>query len=249
MEEWIKIIHIESLDSTNEYAAKIKKETNLPFLVYTDYQTQGKGQGLNVWESEKAENLLASAVIAPLNLEASKNFFISKITALSVFRTLSDYVNQLVIKWPNDILCKGKKICGILIENSLLGGDVVNTIIGTGINLNQTVFGEMDQKPTSLRIESGRKYDKKEVLYKYLDYLKYYLDLLNAGDLDTINKEYFSQLLNYKKWSEYIADRKKFEGMIIDVMDDGFLILKCRDGENRKFGFGEIVQLYQSCGI
>ncbi|MBO6144054.1 MAG: biotin--[acetyl-CoA-carboxylase] ligase, partial [Prevotella sp.] len=115
-----KIIHIPETDSTNRYLRELKAEGDV--LVQTDYQTAGRGCGTNRWESERGQNLLFSLLIHPKQVPASKQFLISMVTANSISKVVSKYVENVSVKWPNDIYVGDRKICGILIQNTLQGG-------------------------------------------------------------------------------------------------------------------------------
>ena len=124
----LEVVHIEETDSTD-------------MVVVAEYQTAGKGCGSNSWESERGKNLLFSAFIHPKDFQAKNQFIITQLVSVSLCRAVERFVNRPVeIKWPNDIYVGDKKICGVLIENRLQGHMVKDTIIGVGLNVNQTEF-------------------------------------------------------------------------------------------------------------
>ena len=148
------IIWLEMVDSTNRYAREhIDMLDNLS-VVAAVIQTEGRGQGDHRWHSEPGQNLLFSIVLKNPSVPASEQVKISDITARSVISLLEAHGIEAWIKPPNDIWVDKKKICGILIEHSLIGSRISHTIIGVGLNVNQTVFPEDLPNPTSMVIEN-----------------------------------------------------------------------------------------------
>ena len=160
-----KLIHLAETDSTNRHLqrllqadAALADET----VAIADFQTSGRGQIGNVWESEAGQNLTFSLLYKPQHLPANQPFRIAQIAALSVKKTLDKYVSGITVKWPNDIYRRNLKICGMLIENTLSGGFITHSIIGIGLNINQTVFRSDAPNPVSLSQITGEKYDCKQ---------------------------------------------------------------------------------------
>lgn len=239
----MRIIKENSIDSTNNFVSQKCRDIEPPFIVMTDFQSGGKGQGNNQWESENGKNLLFSIVIEPKHLDVSRNFFISKITALSLFELVKSYISDVQIKWPNDILAGGRKISGILIENSLNGSRVFQSTVGIGLNVNQVEFPEMEIVPTSLKLITKTNFDREKLLNEFIEIFFEHMEYMDRREFDAIDKDYFSKLLNYDNWAEYQHENQVFKGKIVDVMDEGYLILETEDGNFQKFGFGEIKQL------
>lgn len=144
------------------------------------FQTAGRGQRGNSWESEDGANLLFSFVLYPDFLEARKQFYLSQITALALQEVLSQYTDGIRIKWPNDIYWKDKKICGTLIENDLTGIHISRSISGTGVNLNQERFVSDAPNPVSLFQITGQRYDRKEILHQLMERVAHYYTLLKT---------------------------------------------------------------------
>ena len=136
-----EMIELNEIDSTNNFLKSYRplqpKEVT---LVTAEFQTAGRGQIGNSWESESGENLLFSLLIHPQNIKASQQFLISQISALSAKEALEAFTDGLSVKWPNDIYWHDKKIGGMLIENDLSGHTITNCIIGIGLNINQEKF-------------------------------------------------------------------------------------------------------------
>ena len=138
-------------------------------------QTAGRGQRENIWLSEPGKNLTASIVLKHdgtilSRVSADNQFIISEMISKAVVGLLADYGVDARIKWPNDIYVGDKKICGILIEHTLRGSSIINSIIGVGLNVNQTEFDESLPNPTSLAAERNlENFDLNELLVRLID--------------------------------------------------------------------------------
>ena len=165
-----KIIRLAETDSTNNYLREQCAKARLPegSLVIADFQTAGKGQVGNSWESEAGKNLMFSILLYPDSLPANRQFLISQIASLSVKETLEGYTDSVKVKWPNDIYWKDRKICGMLIENDLSGQHLYCSVIGIGLNINQEIFRSDAPNPVSLTQITGKVYDREEVLARFL---------------------------------------------------------------------------------
>ena len=126
-----QIIYLQEIDSTNNYLHALAHPEQLGegSVVWAEFQTAGRGQIGNSWESAEGENLTFSVVLYPTFLPANRQFLISQITALSVKQTLDRYVDDITVKWPNDIYWRDRKICGMLIENDLTGQFIYSSIL------------------------------------------------------------------------------------------------------------------------
>lgn len=159
----MKLFHYNSIDSTNLEAQRLlKTDIKLPFALIADYQTNGKGQGTNSWASEKGLNLTCTFVIEPF-IKASSQYLITVATSVSIFQVLNTILdtnkNVIKIKWPNDIYVDDNKICGILVANKVMGDSINISIIGIGLNVNQTKFSSNIPNPTSLKLITKNSYD------------------------------------------------------------------------------------------
>ena len=171
------IIWFDSVDSTNEEAKRhISDIDNLSVLSALE-QTEGRGQRGNTWTSAPGENLMFSIVMKDLSLPAHDQFVLNEIASLSVVDFLSQHGIPARIKWPNDIYAGSKKICGILIENSLRGSAVSTSIIGIGLNINQRNFDVILPNPTSMVLEnrSEGSFDLFSCLNDFMDIFKAYV--------------------------------------------------------------------------
>ena len=208
--------------------------------VYTDFQTAGRGQRGNSWESEARANLLFSFVLYPDFLEARKQFLLSQITALALQELLSQYTDEIRIKWPNDIYWKDKKICGTLIENDLTGVHISRSISGTGVNLNQESFLSDAPNPVSLFQITGRRYDRKEILCDFMERVAQYYTLLKDGETELIASRYQAVLYRKEGFHAYKDKDGSFRARICGIEPSGALILEDESGKRREYMFKEV---------
>lgn len=235
-------IYIPQTISTNVSLAEIcsKGYTENLTSVYSSFQTDGRGQRGNKWESEDGKNLLFSFVIFPNGLPAREHFILLQITALALFDTLSEYTDGISIKWPNDIYWMDRKICGTLIENDLSGMNIERSISGTGVNLNQKIFRSGAPNPISLSLITGQEYDIETVLYKIMNSASIYHRMYENGESDIIQKKYFEAIYRKDGFYMYKDDNGTFDAIIEDIEKDGRLVLKDREGRVRKYLFKEV---------
>ena len=209
-------------------------------VVVAGFQTAGRGQVGNVWESEAGKNLTFSVVLYPETVPANRQFVLSQLAALSVKEVLDAYTDHITVKWPNDIYWKDKKICGMLIENDLCGKNIYATIIGIGINLNQLEFRSDAPNPVSLAQITGSVYDADDVLDRFLSILyKWYLRLLK-GEEDVIRNKYREALYRRDGYFPFSDDDGEFAARIYDIEPTGHLVLQLQDGTLRRYAFKEV---------
>ncbi len=232
-----KIIYLKQIDSTNNY---LKNHFETGMVVYTDLQTNGRGQRSNKWESESQKNILMSIAISHHSLKADKQFFLSKVVSLAVFDFLSEYVAKVKIKWPNDIYVSNKKIAGILIENSIRGSYISNSIIGIGINVNQNNFPAYIPNPISLSSLTGQSYDPEYLLKVLIEKLNNRYKLIEMKQFKKLSSAYIEHLYLYKTESLFLIDQKKIKAQIINIEDNGRLVLQFANNSIQSFAFKEL---------
>jgi BirA family biotin operon repressor/biotin-[acetyl-CoA-carboxylase] ligase len=198
MESKTDIIWLERVDSTNDEARRHISEIDNLSVVSALEQTKGRGQRGNRWSSQPGENLTFSLVVKDFRIKANEQSAISQATALSLVDLLSRHEIKARIKWPNDIYAGDEKICGILIENSLKGSEIDWSIIGIGLNVNQTTFPEDLPNPTSMKLCTGNSnpYNTREILEEFMGiFTGYYREYLNGnGALDRLEEQFVSNL-------------------------------------------------------
>jgi BirA family biotin operon repressor/biotin-[acetyl-CoA-carboxylase] ligase len=224
--EW-EIIHIAETDSTNRWLRERGSEGDM--VVVADYQTAGKGQGTNSWESERGKNLLFSVLYHPQRIPANRQFHISMAVSLAIADALGEHIGDVSIKWPNDIYWRNAKICGILIENRLLGQTIRDSIIGVGVNVNQRQFHSNAPNPVSLWQIHGHETDLELLLQSILDKFTLYI---NKKEIKT---QYLHQLYRRKGFHPYADREGSFMAEIVDVEDDGHLLLCDDNGQQRRY--------------
>lgn len=240
-----QILWLKETDSTNNHLRRLLDKEQLPegSLVVTDFQTAGKGQVGNSWESEAGMNLMFSILLYPDFIPANRQFLISQIASLSVKETLDAYTDFIQVKWPNDIYWKDRKICGMLIENDLSGQLLYCSIIGIGLNLNQSLFRSNAPNPISLTQITGKKYDREEVLNRFLRiFFQYYCLLLQEKE-EEVRTAYMQALYHGEGYHRYRDEQGQFEARIQAIEPTGHLILQLRDGEQRRYAFKEVATL------
>lgn len=238
----IKFIHLDEVDSTNSYMKRALQndEFGEGTVVVADFQTGGRGQRGNGWESKKAENLTFSILLNPDFVSANKQFIISQIVALAIKDILDEYVSGISIKWPNDIYWNNKKICGILIENSLVGDKITQSIVGIGININQTEFESDAPNPISLKQIIGKIHNISDLLIEIIERIQFYYNQIKLGNSDKIISAYKASLFRNDGFYKYSDEVEIFDALIVDVEPSGLLVLRTTEGEIRKFAFKEV---------
>jgi BirA family transcriptional regulator, biotin operon repressor / biotin---[acetyl-CoA-carboxylase] ligase len=236
------ILFYKNLPSTNTFTSALLKKNQLPegTIVYTDYQSAGRGYNTNSWESEEGKNLLISIVLYPFSIKTEDQFYISMAISLGIYDFLIRYVPGCSIKWPNDIYVNNDKIAGILIENSISADKIESSIAGIGLNLNQEIFISSPPNPVSLRLLSGNEFDITDSLHQLAaDLDKRYKELI-ASDFSEIKNEYISKLYRLNEWCEFRDNSGTWEGRILSTGKYGKLIIEDRKGKIREFSFKEV---------
>lgn len=242
----MKLIKLGAIDSTNEFLKGLSNKQQLEnFTVVTaDSQTKGKGQMGAVWSSEPSKNLIMSLLVKDFLKDIYDIFNLNSIVSLAVIEALELHnIPNLSIKWPNDIMSYNKKIGGILIENVIKSDGTIHSIVGLGLNVNQTNF-EMLPKASSLAVICDELFDKEEILYSICNVME---KKVIACKLDntTLLEEYSFKL--YKKGIPMpFSDRNKqnFMGIIHGVSSIGKLQVLLEDDSIREFDIKEIQMLY-----
>lgn len=240
-------IHLNSVDSTNSYATELLRQIapSDGTLVYTFEQINGRGQRGNSWLGEANKNVALSLILQPTFLHANEQFWLTKIASLATSDVLAETLltkgidAHISIKWPNDIYVDDRKISGILIENNLRENNIQNTIIGVGININQTEFPAGIQA-TSLKKIAGTEFDKQVLLERWCEFMEARYLQLKTNKKQIINSAYLHRMYQLGQWKQYSERGTTFEGKIKGVSTEGKLQLEYRDGAIREFDLKEI---------
>ena len=235
---WIKL---DRVSSTNAYLAGLLKQEKVEeeLIVTADYQEIGKGQGPNAWHSEPGRNLLMSVLLFPVFLSASMQFYLSRAVSLALCDLLRSRGIPPRIKWPNDIMTSGGKIAGILIENGVIGRSLSHSIVGIGLNLNQTSFPAFEVPATSLVLETGRTEIPQETAEQLYGHLCQRMDQLEKGKYERMEGEYLDHLYRIHEVSSFKEGDRNFQGVIRGVNASGELLVD-EGGTTRAYGFREI---------
>lgn len=236
----MNIIEIDSTSSTNSWLAENSDCVEAPALVYALEQMAGRGQRGNSWEAEPGKNLTASVLMVPDGVEPWRQFVISEAVALAVCDLLLELGVVTKVKWPNDIYAGDKKICGILIEHSIMGREITRTIAGIGVNINQEIFRSDAPNPVSVKQLTGKENAIETVARKLGEKIEARISQIPSG---TIHSEFMRNL--WRGDGGYYPFYDKLHGeaisaRIADIAPDGILTLQTADGEDRKFAFKEV---------
>lgn len=221
----------------------LSRSSQLPegYVVYTDYQSQGKGQGNNSWESAKGKNLLFSLLLRPHHIPIEEQFIISQIVSLGIIYVLHELTSPadraFSIKWPNDIYWRDQKIGGILIENTLQGRIINTTVVGIGLNINQEEFHSNAPNPVSLKQITRKAFPLDMTLKSVVGSI---LRIYHEMTPEQIRNEYMSKLYRKSGYYFFSANEQTFSARIHDVASDGKLLLEDRDGVIREYYFKEV---------
>jgi len=207
-------------------------------VIYTDYQSKGKGQRGNSWESEEGENILISIILETKFVEPTDFYDLTIITSLAIHDLLSDYLKKdIKIKWPNDLIYESKKIGGILIENYIRQNIIEWCILGVGLNINQKKF--RDENAISLANICGQRFDREELTNLLLQKVEAKYFQLQKGDIKSLRKEYIANLYWKNEIHVFQSEGSYFNGRILNVEPAGKLRMETENGE-RLFDFKEV---------
>lgn len=230
------------LDSTNIFLKNelLKGHLEECYVVCAKSQFQGKGQGSNKWESAPNKNLTFSLLLKPNFVEIQAQFIISKAISLAIIEALNQLKPGFCIKWPNDIYYEKNKIAGILIENSLSQNQLSTSIIGIGLNVNQTKFISDAPNPISLAQIMDKETDVDNLLDKLLTSIKVYYELIERGEVSFLNEAYLNALFRKDGIHEYRDDEGYFSASIKGISEYGHLILNTTNGQEKTYAFKEV---------
>lgn len=223
------LIFLKSVPSTNDYAKQLLSNSKPKngSVILAENQTAGRGQHGNAWNTEKGKNITCSIILDTSAIEVKQQFILNKIIAIAVRNTIRDFVldtsARVSIKWSNDILVNQKKIAGILIENTVQGNYLQNSIVGIGININQLYF-DKNLNATSLYIENKSEILIESILIKLLEnieswYLKIQLE-------QYINSEYLKHLFWLNESRTFLYKDNVIVAKIIGTNEFGQLLLE-----------------------
>jgi len=225
------------------------------YTIRTDFQTAGRGQAGNSWESEEGKNLLFSALLRYTDMHPAEQWRLSMLVAVSIWHTLATYfpphaTDRLTIKWPNDIYYEDKKLVGILLENILEGTKIKYSIAGIGVNVNQTIWHSDAPNPISIKQITGEEYALEDLMQQWISLIK----IWETRSTEDIKTEYMAHLYRREGWHSYverevnlqptsIANQEiqgQFDAQIIDITPQGQLVLRTKKHEDKTYHFKQI---------
>lgn len=222
------IKHLVTVDSTNTHAQYLLSVGHEPdgTIIISSNQNNGRGMQQNSWQSEKGMNLTFSIIIYPHFLEINNVFSLNQFVSLAICNSVIELTGlTFKVKWPNDVMYENSKICGILIENNLRGNRIVNSVIGIGLNVNQTVFLNFIPKATSLKLITSLYFDLNTVLKLVCKKLNEYYEILKQGDYRFLYLDYQKNLFRFNEEHLFKKNDVYFKGVIKGVQADGKLII------------------------
>ena len=239
--------YLEETESTNNWLRQHETEANR--VVWASHQTAGRGCGHNTWESERGKNLLFSVLCHPKSIPATQQFLLLEAMALAVKDIIDQALPQgeeIKIKWPNDIYWHERKLGGTLTECALTGQQMRWCIIGTGLNINQTVFSTALPNPVSLAQITHNTLEPEPLLRSIVSRFEHRLQYLEQGHADGLQAEYMGALFRRHGFHPYRDAHGDFEAEIISVAPDGTLTLRDRLQRLRSYKFKEVTAVLNS---
>jgi BirA family biotin operon repressor/biotin-[acetyl-CoA-carboxylase] ligase len=251
------------IDETHSTSSLLREtyDDSLPhlFTIRTDFQTAGRGQAGNSWESEKGKNLLFSTLLRYPEVEAANQWRLSMLVAVavreaitSILSPLASRLSPITIKWPNDIYYNDQKLVGILIENTLSGRHIAYTIAGVGINVNQTKWLSNAPNPVSMKQITGEEYNVEDLLNAFLEAIQRW----EIVSTELLREEYIKHLYRRTGWHPYLEREVSvaptniqlsaqdadgvFLAQWVDITPQGEWVLRLKSGEEKRYHFKQI---------
>lgn len=243
----MKVIKLDAIDSTNDFLKELSKKQVVDnfTIVVTKNQTKGKGQMGATWNSEMGKNLIMSILIKDVLENTDAIFHLNIAVALAVIHVLEEYnLPKLSIKWPNDIMSDNKKLCGILIENSFKSDSSIESIVGIGLNVNQTIFDNLP-KASSMAVIMQKEFDLEALLDSMLFHIKKNCSLIVSHQEIKLWNDFHNHLFKLNVPMPFEdANQNRFMGIIKGVTNDGKLEVTLENDIVKTYGIKEIQMLF-----
>ncbi len=242
------LVELTEVDSTNNYAFTLLKNDSVAegTVILTDYQYQGRGQRNNEWIADRGKNITLSIILYPKFLLARQQFYLNQAIALGIYHCINDIVGQNVqIKWPNDLYYKDKKMGGILIENVIKGYFLSTSIVGIGLNINQTNFNASLNRATSLGQITQKKHDLTDIIQSLCCHLDQQYLRLRHKDYYGLKKDFLKVLYRKDIFHSYKTKNGIIYVKIVDVSENGELIVEDTQQQQSQYRFKEIEMLFE----
>ena len=237
------LIHLPHVESTNDFLSRLlaKSDPKPGTAITADFQDSGRGRFGKKWHSESGKNLLLSVFLIPDFLRVSEVFFLNMLLSVSICSCLQKKLpglsDQISVKWPNDILVDGKKICGLLIQNGFSSDRIQSTIAGIGLNVNQLHFDDFPDglQPTSMTLLAGKNFDRRNLLKEIVSDLWQNLED-SRKNREFIRNQYLGLLQN-NRGDLRIQNRAESKliicGEVVDIQDSGRALVD--DGQFKRW--------------
>ena len=237
-------IKVSQTASTNTYLSRLAATLPGGTVIYTPSQTAGRGQKGNSWESEDGKNLTFSLLLKFPPVKARDQFYLSEAASLAVVDALTAQAGEgFAVKWPNDVYWLDKKVCGMLIESSLDGSDIVTSIVGIGINVNQERFLSDAPNPVSLKGITGHEHDLMTLLKRVCSRIEQLVESLgDDAARQQLHRQYMAALYRNDGQQHPYEDAAghRFMASVAGIAPDGTLTLRHDDGTTRDYIFKEV---------
>jgi BirA family biotin operon repressor/biotin-[acetyl-CoA-carboxylase] ligase len=208
-------------------------------IFITHHQTKGKGQRGNTWEAKAGENLTFSLILRPNFLDLSEQFWLNMAISNAIRKCIQEYIPNLKVKWPNDLVVPAQgKIGGILIENLVGITGWEYAVVGIGLNINQREF--QTSQATSLSLATGSQFSLEELFKLLIGAVEQAYIALKKGKFTEIKAEYLRHLYLFEQDALFSVDEEVLAAKIIGLTETGNLQLELPSGQHRSFGIKEI---------
>ena len=238
-----KIIHYKQIDSTNTELSRLAlRGAKHGTVVLADEQTAGRGRRGREWTSPADDNIYMSVLLRP-QIMPEKAPMITLVMAYAIAKVLKEYgFLNIQVKWPNDLIISGQKVCGILTEMVLEECEVDYIIIGVGLNVNTQKFPqELKGKATSLYQVSGKFLKRQSLTEDIVDcFEKEYQKFVRSGDLLFLQEEYNEMLVNNGKEVRVLEPGNEYRGIALGINQTGELRVRLESGEETEVFAGEV---------
>ncbi len=229
--EWVakEVLYFDTIDSTNTKAQELaEKGYQSGTLVVADKQESGKGRRGRSWVSPSGTGIFMTLMIKP-DINPNNASMLTLVAALAVAKAITSVTGEeALIKWPNDIVINGKKVCGILTEMNAQFDYINHIVVGIGINVHNESFPEeISQMASSLMIEAGgKRFHRAQIIAETMSYFEQYYDtFLKTQDLSALVREYDKLLVNRNKSVRVLDPKEPFDGKAMGITPKGELIV------------------------
>lgn len=247
----MRFLYLDQVDSTNAYLLRFPEQERIGTVVWAREQTAGKGMASNTWESTPGMNLTFSMGVDMSFLKASSQFLLSQAMALAVYDVISSVLlrsglseeqrSTLSVKWPNDLFFGNRKLCGILINSTIHGEDMGASVVGIGLNVNQTQFCDWPTSPVSLKMILGHDLDLQPLMERIATRVNRRVAMMRMEERKSgIPYEYLNRLYRYRQWGDYEVNGETVQRLIIGIDPFGRLVTMGGMGKEYVYDIKEI---------